>query len=302
VAKLFAIPGFSALCVTCLLLGSPLVHAGTYSATATAGPPTTGTECAYGYTTAGGSGFTSASVGPISCVYVNPFFGGSISSVASASGSWVIGDFSVSAVAAADPGLGGHGNSIVATGTDTFSVAGNVTLPAGMVSASITFGANGLSGVADGGPSVPPVGAGGFSSGDIITLNMIAGGSMGTNGTSVACLMDQLVSSSCPNGGTGFGLGPGTLAPITLIVHDGDYLQLNVSIESTAYVAAYITSMGANAGITVNSLYLTLPNGVTFDSGIAGFLSGTPPPPALLGAASRKVHGGAGTFDLPLSP
>ena len=108
---------------------------------------------------------------------------------------------------------------------------------------------------------------------------MIAGGSTGTSGTSVACLMDQLISSDCPNGGMGLGLGPGTLAPITLIVHNGDYLQLNVSVESTANVAAYITSMSANAGITVDPLYLTLPTGATFDSGITGFLSGSPAGP-----------------------
>jgi PEP-CTERM motif len=270
-----ALLGLSALCVTCLLAGAPLARAGSFSATATAGPPTTGTQCGFGDTSAGGSGFTSASTGPISCVYVNPFFGGSISSEASASGSWVTGDFSASAVVAANP----VGNSIDATGAVTFYDAGLVTLPSGMDSAPITFGVTGLSGVVGGGPSVPPVGAGGFSSGDIITLNMIAGGSTGTSGTSVACLMDQLISSDCPNGGMGFGLGPGTLAPITLIVHNGDYLQLNVSVESTANVAAYITSMAANAGITVDPLYLTLPDGVMFDSGITDFLSGSPAGP-----------------------
>jgi hypothetical protein len=273
VAKPFGWQAISASCVTCLLLGAPLAHAGTFSVIASAGP--TGVEC-FSTDVAGGSGFTSASLGPISCVYVNPFFGGSISSVASASGSWVTGDFSASAVAAANPGDGGHGNSITATGMVTFYDAGLVTLPSGMTSAPITFGVTGLSGVVGGGPSVPPVGAGGFSSGDIITLNMMAGGS---SGTSVACLMDQLISSDCPNSGSGFGLGPGALAPITLLVHNGDYLQLNVSIESTAYTAAYITSMGANAAITVDPLYLSLPDGVTFDSGITGFLSGIPPPP-----------------------
>jgi hypothetical protein len=88
--------------------------------------------------------------------------------------------------------------------------------------------------------------------------------------------MDQLVSSVCPNGGQGFGLGPGALAPITLTVHNGDFLQLNVSVESIANVGAFITSMGANAGITVDPLFLTLPAGATFDSGITDFLSGPP--------------------------
>jgi hypothetical protein len=182
-------------------------------------------------------------------------------------------------VAAANPGLAGHGNSIDSTGAVTFFDAGLVRLPFGMDSASITFGVTGVSGVVGGGPAVPPVGAGGFSSGDIIKLTMTAGGSTGTSGTSVACLMDQLFSSECPNGGMGFGLGPGTLDPITLIVHNGDDLQLNVSVEATANVAAYIAGMGANAGISVDPLYLTLPAGATFDSGITDFLSGSPAGP-----------------------
>ena len=127
-----ALLGLAALCVVCLLLGASLARAGSFSATATAGPPTTGTQCGFGDTSAGGSGFTSASIGPISCVYVNPFFGGSISSEVSASGSWATGDFSASAVVAANPGFGGHGNSIGATGAVTFYDAGLVTLPAGM--------------------------------------------------------------------------------------------------------------------------------------------------------------------------
>jgi hypothetical protein len=274
--ELFALRGLSALCLSCLLLGSPLARAGTFSATVTAGPPPTATECGFGFASAGGSGFSSASIGPVSCVFVNTFVGGSTSSEAAASGSWVTGDFSASAVAAGNPGNAGFGNSIAATGAVTFSDAGLVRLPPGMDSAPITFGVTGMSGSVGGGPEVA---VGGFSSGDIITLNMIAGGSMGTRGTSVACLMDQLISSECPNGGSGFGLGPGTLAPITLIVHDGDDLQLNLSIESSANVAAYIAPMSANADIIVDPLYLTLPDGVTFDSGIEGFLSGTPVSP-----------------------
>jgi hypothetical protein len=159
-----------------------------------------------------------------------------------------------------------------------------------MVSAPITFGVTGLSGVVGGGPAVPPTGAGGFSSGDIITLTMSAGGSSGTSGTSEACLMDQLNSTGCPGGGFGLGFGPGALAPITLTVYDGDYLQLNLSVEAIANVASYITPMLANAGITVDPLYLTLPAGATFDSGITGFLSGTlPPPPSVPEPASLSL-------------
>jgi hypothetical protein len=90
--------------------------------------------------------------------------------------------------------------------------------------------------------------------------------------------MDNLVSSLCPNGDRGFGFGPGALAPITLLVHDGDTLQLNVFIESSANVSSFIAPMLANAGMTVDPLYLMLPDGVTFDSGIAGFLSVVPAP------------------------
>jgi hypothetical protein len=134
----------------------------------------------------------------------------------------------------------------------------------------------GLSGVVGGGPAVA---IGGASSGDIITLKMSAGGSNGTSGTSAACLMDNLISSLCPNGDRGFGFGPGALAPITLLVHDGDTLQLNVFIESSANVVSYIAPELANASMTVDPLYLMLPDGVTFDSGIPGFLSTVPPPP-----------------------
>jgi len=204
--------------------------------------------------------------------------GGSIGSQASASGSWVTGDFSASALAGAITGLG-HGSSITSTGTVTLYDAGLVTLPSGMTSAMITLGVTGLSGTVGGGPIGPP-GTGGFSSGDIITLSMIAGGSGGTSGKSVACLMDNLYSSQCPNGGFGFGFGPGALKPITLLVHNGDYLQLSVSVASTAFVAAYVAPEGARAVITVDPLYLMLPDGVTFDSGITDFLSGPSSPPS----------------------
>ena len=271
-AKPFGSHAVWASCVSCLLLGAPSAHAGTFSATASAGP--TGVGC-FNADVVGGSGFSSTSVGPSSCAFIDPF-GGSFSSVASASGSWVTGELSASTLAAGNPGAGGHGNSIDSTGTVMLTVEGLVTLPSGMTSAPITFGVTGLSGVVGGGPAAS---AGGFSSGNIITLNMAAGGSGGTSGTSVACLMDGLVSSECPNGGSGFGFGPGVLAPIILLVHDGDFLQLNVSIESTAFVSAFVAPMSANAAMTVDPLYLTLPDGVTFDSGIADFLSVAPTPP-----------------------
>jgi|HubBroStandDraft_6_1064221.scaffolds.fasta_scaffold264458_2 hypothetical protein len=260
--------GLSALCIICLVLGSPLARANVVSATASAGPTEVG--CGYGSTSNGGSGFASASTGPVSCAYLNPFFGGTISSTASASGSWVTGDFSTSAVAAANP----VGNSIDAIGENVFYDAGLVTLPPGMVSAQITFGVTGLSGFASAGPAAP---SGGASAANIIMLSMTAGGSSGTSGTSEACLNVNAYVTGCPGGGFGLGFGPGALAPITLTVYNGDYLQLNVTVESTAFANAYVAPEGANASINVDPLYLDLPTGATFDSGVTGFLSGAPP-------------------------
>lgn len=266
----------SVLCVISLVLSAPLARAGTYSATASAGP--TDLECAYGVDSLGGSGFDSASTGPISCAYLNPNFGGTISSTASASGSWVTGEFATSAVAAANPGTNA-GNSISATGSDTFTVNGVITLPSGTASAPITFGLTGLSGSAAAGPASS---SGGASSGDKIELDMSAGGSTDTSGTSVACLTAGLYISGCPGGGFGLGLD---LAPITLTVNNGDHLQLTVSVQSAAFASAYVAPEGANADITVDALYLTLPAGATFDSGITGFLA-PEPGTGLLGIAA----------------
>jgi hypothetical protein len=261
-----------------LALSAPLARADTFSATASAGP--TDPECAYNIDSFGGSGFVSASTGPISCAYLNPNFGGTISSTTSASGSWATGDFATSAVAAANPGMNA-GNSISATGSDTFTVNGLITLPSGIASASITFGLTGLTGHAAAGPASP---IGGASSGDKIELDMSAGGSAGTSGTSVACLTEGLYMSGCPGGGFGLGL---TLAPITLTVNDGDYLQLTVSVQSTAFANAYIAPESANADVSVDALYLTLPADATFDSGITGFL--VPEPRASMGDAAAGL-------------
>jgi hypothetical protein len=100
-----------------------------------------------------------------------------------------------------------------------------------------------------------------------------------------------VVHGVCPGGGAALvAFGPGALAPITLTVQNGDYLQLSVSVEALASVGAYVAPEGANAGITVDPLYLTLPAGATFDSGITGFLSGTlPPPPSVPEPASLSL-------------
>ena len=260
--------GLSVLCVTCLLLGASGARAGTVSATAAAGPPTTGTECGFGSTSAGGSGFASASIGPIPCGFVTPF-GNSISSSGSASGSWVTGDFFASAGASATPEIA-HGASIGSFASDVFSVVGTITLSSG-TSALLTFGATGVSGTAVGSGV-----AGYSSSGDMIELNMIAGGSSGTSATSVACLNFDLYSSSCAPDGYGL-LGVGALAPITLTVYNGETLELDVTVMATSFANAYISDQTANATIAVDPLYLTLPEGVSFDIGVSGLLSGTPP-------------------------
>ena len=261
-----AIFGASVLCVTYLLLGASAAHAGTVSATAAAGPPTTGTECGFGFTSAGGSGFTSASIGPIPCGFVTPF-GNSISSLGSASGSWITGDFFASSGASATP----EGASIGSIASDVFSVVGTIALSSG-TSAPVTFGATGVSGTAVGSGV-----AGYSSSGDMIELNMIAGGSGGTSATSVACLNFNLFSSSCAPDGYGL-LGVGALAPITLTVFNGETLELDVTVKATSFANAVFSDQTANATITVDPLYLTLPEGVSFDTGVSGLLSGTPPP------------------------
>ena len=254
------------LCAVGLALSTPLARAGAFSATASAGPHDP--ECAYNIDIVGGSGSTSASTGPISCAYLTPN-AGAISSTASASGSWITGEFAASAVAAANPGISG-GNSITATGSDTFVVDGVIALPSGTASAPITFGLTGLSGSATAGPASS---SGGAASGDKIELEMSAGGSTGTSATSVACLTAGLYISGCPGGGFGLGLD---LAPITLTVNDGDDLQLTLSVQSTASADASVAPESGNADVAVDALYLELPAGAMFDSGITGFLMPEP--------------------------
>ncbi len=256
------------LCVMSSVLNAASARAGSFSATASAGP--SDPQCAFATTASGGSGFASASTGPVSCAYLDPT-GGSISSTASASGSWISGDFSTSAVAAANPGTNA-GASIVATGSDTFAVAGVVTLPSGMASTSITFGVTGLSGSTIAGPASS---SGGASSGDKIELDVTVDGTTAPSGTSVACVTQGLFISGCPNGGFGSGLA---LAPITLTVDNGAVLELRMSVQSTASADAYVAPESASANLTVDPLFLTLPTGATFDSGIPGFLSAVPEP------------------------
>jgi len=263
-----ALLGSSALCVICLVLSAPMARAQSFSATAGAGP--VGIECFNAYAV-GGSGFTSASTGPVSCADETSF-GGTASSTASASGDWISGAFSTSAVAAANPGSGGTGSSIDAIGQDAFTDNGVITLAQGMTSAGITFGVTGLSGAASAGPAAP---SGGASAANIFMLEMIAGG--GTPVTNEACLNVNAYVTGCPGGG--FGSGFGTPPSVTLTVTNGESLQLELTVESTAFANAYVAPESASAGITVDPLYLDLPAGVTFDSGITGFLSGPPPAP-----------------------
>jgi hypothetical protein len=106
-------------------------------------------------------------------------------------------------------------------------------------------------------------------------LEMIAGG--GTPVTNEACLNVNAYVTGCPGGG--FGSAFGTPPSVTLTVTNGESLQLELTVESTAFANAYVAPESASAGITVDPLYLDLPAGVTFDSGITGFLSGPPPAP-----------------------
>ena len=70
-------------------------------------------------------------------------------------------------------------------------------------------------------------------------------------------------------------MGKDALVPITATVTDGETLSLAVTVQVTATSTNYDE---ANGAITVDPLYLTLPPGVTFDSGVSNFLSGAAPP------------------------
>lgn len=272
--------GLSALCLLCLVLSAPLARASSFSAVVAGPTGSTGMGCTTQVAN-GGSGSSSASVASPPCLTFD-FFGGALSTVASASGSWITGDFSASAQATADPATG-HGASIGAFGTvgccgflttgsfSEFSVSGLFTLPPGMTSATVTLGVTGLSGTV-GGLGL----ATGYSAGDMIALQMMAGGS--ASATSVACMTLDTFSSFCPGSGTGLvgSFGPGALAPVQLTVNNGELLQLTVSVEAEGFANASTSSEEANASIFVDPLYLDLGGG-TFDSGITGFLSGPGP-------------------------
>ena len=249
--------------VLLVMLGATLASSGSFSAAAAAGP--VGPGCSTGSTGVGGSGFATADTGPVPCSTFAPF-GNLLTSLSSASGSWITGDFFASTQASALSDIGGHGPSINGLAGDALTDVGIVTLPMGMSSGVVTLGVTGLTGSA--------TGQNNFSSGVMIELEMIGGGS--DTVTSVACLGDNLFfGSPCP--GSGFGLGLGTLAPIVLTVTNGELLEVDVTVQTTAYAAAYVTS-DASANISVDPLYLTLPDGATFDSGITDFLSGPAPP------------------------
>ncbi len=288
-----ALAGLCAACLACALLGSPSARAGTSSATASVAFPLTYGCFSLG-TVVGGSGFTSASTGPISCAGSSPSSGATYSGVASASGSWVTGDFSASAVVGGNP-VGGF---ISASATNTFYVAGLVTLPPAMTSAAVTAGVTGLSGVVGGGPMPSSLtGEGGFGSDVVMTLKMAAGGSGGTSGSSEACL--ALPFGFCPDGTPALAVfGPGALAPITLTVHNGDYLQLSVTVQAQASANGIVAPEAANAGIAVDPLHLTLPPGATFDSGVPEFLSGPVPSVPEPGSSFLFAAGLLGLFVL----
>ena len=158
------------LIVIALAVTAAVARAGSVSAAAYAGP--TGTACSTSSTAAGGNGFDAASLAPITCSTIAPF-GNLLSSLSSASGSWVTGDFAASTSVGAGSDPGGHGPSIQGIGLDVFQVIGTVTL-SGISSAAITFGATGVTGTVGGESGSATLY---FSSDDMITLGVNAGGS-----------------------------------------------------------------------------------------------------------------------------
>jgi hypothetical protein len=174
------------------------------------------------------------------------------------------------------------------TGLATLIDFGVITLPAGMASGQITFGVNGVTASATG--SGPGTGANSSAVIDLIANDVT---------TNTNLLGGGCVSSPAPSPCAGI---PGGLPPLTLTVNSGDTIELAAHVAAQALLCCGGTS--GSASITVDPLFLTLPAGATFDSGIPGFLSGQPPVsapepgsllflmsglPALIWAARRRA-------------
>jgi len=244
--------GLSGLWIICLVLGAPMARADSVSALA--GAATVGgyyNQCAKDTVSVGGAGFVSASTGIIPCTDI---FGDTTSD--SASGSWLTGDLSAtgSVSTAIDSGFGA-----MPGGNVTLEDIGTITLPVGMSSATVTFGATGVSATA----SAPTPISGGGQAGAGITLSMLDGA------VAYSGCIGNLTGSNC----SGLDASPS----ISGTVYNGESLELMVQVGATAY--AFSGGTGA-ASITVDPLYLDLPAGVTFSSytTVPGFLGGQATP------------------------
>ncbi len=246
--------GLSGLWVICLVLGAPMAHAGSISADANAA--TAGgyyNLCTQGTKTSGGAGLASASTGIIPCTD----FGGNATSD-SASGSWLTGDLSAAGTVSTYPG---SGYGAQPTGNVTLQDIGTITLPAGMTSATLKFGATGVSATVSAGTTD---GSGVSNSNVGMTLDMWD--SSTASGPSYSGCLDARVTADC----SGVDASPSVTGP----VYNGETLELLVEVSAYADASNGGT---ATASITVDPLYLDLPAGVTFDSGITGFFSGPTP-------------------------
>lgn len=243
--------GLSGLWVIFLVLGAPMARADIISAAASA--TTAGgyyNLCTQGTKTSGGAGLASASTGIIPCTDI---FGNATSD--SASGSWLTGDLSAagSVSTALDSGFGAK-----PTGDVTLQYTGTITLPGSMSSASVTFGATGVSASVSASLDMnSQVG---------MTLDMWDSSTASGPSYSGCLAAPALVGCS----------GVDASPSVTGTVYNGESLELMAEVSALAYAFSGGT---ASASITVDPLYLNLPAGVTFSSytTVPGFLSGPTP-------------------------
>lgn len=246
--KSWALPVFSVLSVACAMLCAPLARADAVTASVHlvglngCGVTTTVTDP------------VTASVGPLTC---NGDALHMFTDSGSASGSWVTGTLAVSV-----SGSQVAGPTLEPTATVDLLSSGPVTLAPGMTSAQVTFGMNGITGAVSG--SAPGTGGQASSVLDIFFTDLTSGASALTG----ACVeINTMNPSQCAP-------VPPALSPLTLTVSNGDIIQLKVHALSESILCCDGTF--ANTSFTVDPLFLDLPAGATYDSGIPGFLSGSP--------------------------
>jgi hypothetical protein len=240
--------GFSALYAACILLSAPLARADGVTATVKiVGPAGCGG-------TTSGSDPAAVNLGPVTC---SGTVGNIFSNSASAAGSWVTGEVSVSATVSYT-----NGSAIPsASGVVDLTNTGTVSLAPGMTSVQAMFGVNGITASATG--SGAGTGANASSVVDLTFTDLTTGASVFTG----AC-----VGTPPP---TPCLAVPGALPPLTLTVSNGDTIQLSVHVIAEGFLCCSGTT--ASTSVTVDPLFLDLPAGATYDSGIADFLSGPAP-------------------------